>query len=78
MVFLAPQLSSVASDLLEPPTINDLSRLPHDKRVLIVSANLPNDLALVEAHFPGVTPLAHYGIHGDLLFTSFEISASQP
>ena len=78
VIFLAPQLSSAASDLSAPPTADDLNIPPHDKRILIVGANLPDDLAFVQAHFPGVTPLAHYGIHGDLLFTSFEIPASQP
>jgi hypothetical protein len=78
VIFLAPQLSSAASDLLALPTVADLSVPPHDKRVLIVAANLPDDLAVVQARFPDVTPLAHYGIHGNLLFTSFEIPASQP
>ncbi len=78
VIFLAPQLSNAASDMLAPPTVNDLNIPPHSKRVLIVAANLPEDLAVVQARFPGVTPLAHYGIHGDLLFNSFEIPASPP
>lgn len=77
VVFLAPQLSSVAGDLTEPPTDSELDLPPDEKRIIIVGADLPDDLALVQAHFPGVIARDHYGINGDVLFTSFEIPASQ-
>lgn len=77
VVFLAPQLSSVAGDLREPPTASDLALPPDESRIIIVGANLPDDLSLVRAHFPGVTARDHYGIDGNVLFTSFEIPASR-
>jgi hypothetical protein len=78
VLFLAPQLSKVTGDLLAPPTIDDLNTLPDEARIIIVAANLPDDRALVQARFPNVTPRDHYGINGNVLFTSFEIPASQP
>jgi hypothetical protein len=76
VLFLAPRLSSMAGDLTEPPTANDLNAPTDESRVIIVGANLPDELALVQAHFPNVTPRDHYGINDNVLFTSFEIPAS--
>jgi len=77
VLFLAPHLSNAASDLIAPPTIDDLDALPDGDRIIIVGTNLQDDLALVQAHFPAVTPRDHYGIKGEVLFTSFEIPASE-
>jgi hypothetical protein len=62
---------------MEPLTASDLDLPPDESRIIIVGANLPDDLALVQAHFPSVTARDHYGINGHVLFTSFEIPASQ-
>jgi 4-amino-4-deoxy-L-arabinose transferase-like glycosyltransferase len=78
VLFLAPQLSQAAGDLKAPPTSDDLNALPDEERIIIVAANLPDERALVQAHLPDVMPRDHYGIHGNVLFTSFEIPASQP
>ncbi len=76
--FLAPRLGPQARDLTEPPHDRDLVAPPGQELIVIVSPNLPDDLAAVQAHFPTTIPRGHYGINGNLLFTSFEIPASQP
>jgi Dolichyl-phosphate-mannose-protein mannosyltransferase len=78
VIFLAPRLGPQAHDLSAPPSNSDLTTPSDQELIVIVAPDLPDDLAAVQAHFPTITPRSHYGIHGDLLFTSFEIPASQP
>ena len=78
VIFLAPRLGPQAHDLTEPPRDSDLVVPPDQELIVIVSPDLPDDLAVVQAHFPNATPRGHYGINGNLLFTSFEIPALQP
>ncbi len=78
VLFLAPRLGPQARDLTASPGDSDLVAPPDQELVVIVSPDLPDDLAVVRAHFPNATPRGHYGVHGNLLFTSFEIPASQP
>jgi hypothetical protein len=77
-IFLAPRLGPQARDLTEPPRASDLVPLPNQEIVVIVAPSLPDEVAAVQARFPTITPRSHYGINGNLLFTSFEIPASQP
>ena len=78
VIFLAPRLGSQARDLTAPPSDSDLVAPSDQELIVIVAPNLPDELAAVQAHFPNITPRSHYGINGDLLFTSFEVPASQP
>ncbi len=77
VLFLAPRLGPQARDLTEPPRDSDLVAPPGQELIVIVSPDLPDDLAVVQAHFPNAAPRGHYGLNGNLLFTSFEIPASQ-
>jgi hypothetical protein len=77
-IFLAPRLGPQARDLTEPPRASDLVTPPNQSLVVIVSPSVPDALAAVQAQLPAVTPRSHYGINGDLLFTSFEAPATQP
>jgi hypothetical protein len=77
VLFLAPRLGPQARDLTEAPRASDLVAPPGQELVVIVSPALPDDLAIVQARFPNTAPRSHYGLNGNLLFTSFEISAAQ-
>ncbi|CAG0932973.1 hypothetical protein TFLX_02833 [Thermoflexales bacterium] len=76
VIFLAPRLGPQARDLTEPPRDSDLVAPPDQELIVIVAPNLPDDLAVVQAHFPNSSPHYHYGIDGNWLFTSFEIPAT--
>ena len=78
VLFLAPRLGPQARDLTESPRATDLAAPPDQELIVIVSPYLPDDLAVVQARFPGITPHGHFGLNGNLLFTSFEIPASHP
>jgi hypothetical protein len=77
VIFLAPHLGPQAHDLTAPPSASDLTAPSDQELIVIVSPSLPDELAKAQARFPAITPRSHYGIHGDLLFTSFEIPAAE-
>ncbi|HSD84107.1 MAG TPA: glycosyltransferase family 39 protein, partial [Anaerolineae bacterium] len=78
VIFLAPHSAARARELTEPPRDSDWVTPPNQGLVVIVSPRQPDDLAMVQARFLNSPPHYHYGIHGNLLFTSFEIPAAQP
>lgn len=74
--FLAPRLGPRARDLTQPVSGSDLTPLPNHSLVAIISPALPDELAVIRAYFPTITPRNHYGVHGNLLFISFEVPAA--
>jgi hypothetical protein len=78
VLFLAPRLGPQARDLTEAPRASGLVAPPGQELIVIVSPALPDDLAIVQARFPNAALRSHYGLNGNLLFTSFEVPAAQP
>ncbi len=75
--FLAPRLSQ-AAQTVSAPFGENLAPKAGFGLIVIVAPQRSDDVILLQDRFPDAARRDHYGAHGDLLFTSLEVSSAAP